>query len=1317
VTVLDTDPASPTYLTVTNTISVGSQPIRVVTSPCLDKAYLTSKEANTMTVLDLSSLAPGSPVLTSTIPGFDAPWGVVVAPSGELAYVTNNGNGRIDVIDTVRDVLLTSWSVSGTEFQDLDINPSGSRLYAVGSEYVMVVNTTGEGGQTPGSVVTTIPIQSNGLYSVEIFPAEISPNAYVSNGGVQSVSVLDTDSNTLVYTIPMAGSPVHTGLFPPETECPYPPVAYFAPTQAVAQVGVPFTFTDKSIRNPTSYDWDFGDNTPHSHEANPSHTYTAAGTYTVTLTATNAFGSGSTTGTVHFKPKASFTPALSVINLGDPVNFIDTSTGNSPMTYSWNFGDGTAASTEANPSHTYASIGNYAVTLTVTNGYGSDTATGQVVFVPKAEFTPLNSIIQAGDTLNFINASTGTTPLNYTWDFGDGSPTSSAVSPSHTYSTAGSYQVRLTAENAWASHSVTGTVNFRPKAGFSPIQSKIKPGDSVDFINSSSGTDPLTYTWDFGDGSTSSVANPSHTYETVDNYPVTLKVDNAYGSDVAAGSVVFPPIAAFTQSSQVIHIGESVSFTNQTIGTAPISYTWDFGDGSTSQETNPVHTYLTAGAFTVRLTAANEFGSSQATSSVNFAPTALFSPEDAVIQFGDALQFTNASTGTVPISYLWDFGDGTTSSQANPSHTYAATGTYAVTLTVTNAYGNASTSGTVNFAPKASFTPTMKVIHIGDQVAFSNTTTGNPGLSYTWDFGDGTPTSSDPDPVHTYTRDGNFTVRLTATNPYGTNSTTGNVYFYPVASFTPTNSTIQLGQPIDFTSQSTGSTPLEYAWDFGDGTTSAQANPSHTYTTAGSYTVKLKMTNSYGSDTATGTVNFAPKAAFTPTNPVIQLGQAVQFTNASTGTATLTYAWNFGDGTTSTQASPSHTYTTAGSYTVTLTVTNTYGQETASGTVRFRPKAAFTLSNNVIQLGDPISTTNQSTGTPTLTYAWDFGDGETSTAASPTHTYAAAGSYTITLQVENTYGSDSVSKTVNFAPKAGFTPTQHVVQFGPPISFTNHSTGTAPLSYAWTFGDGGTSTSSDPTHTYTAVGSYTVRLTVTNAFGTDTLTGTVNFSPKADFTFMPASAIKPGVQVTFTNQSTGTGDPTCTWNFGDGTPETTQTHPKHTFAEPGAYSVRLACHSDSFGDDTIQKEIAVNLYVVGLDVSSESSAGEVFAGDPLTYTAVITNAGPDDLINATVRDLLSDWLDLVSWTCEASTGSTCPAEGSGNLMQDTVTIQAGGSLTYSISAVVKPGMAGVLSNTVTVIMPPYCENTAPGSDSSTVEITVWGKVFLPLVRR
>lgn len=218
-----------------------------------------------------------------------------------------------------------------------------------------------------------------------------------------------------------------------------------------------------------------------------------------------------------------------------------------------------------------------------------------------------------------------------------------------------------------------------------------------------------------------------------------------------------------------------------------------------------------------------------------------------------------------------------------------------------------------------------------------------------------------------------------------------------------------------------------------------------------------------------------------------------------------------------------------------------------------------------------VNFTDTSTNTPT-SWAWDFGDGASSASQNPSHTYSAAGSYSVKLVVGNAGGQDSITKTVDVTapgekPTAGFNFNANALE----VTFNDLSTHT-PTSWYWTFGDGGSANTQNPSHTFASAGTYPVKLVATNAFGSDSITKNVEVSesgskPLPDFSF---SAV--GLNVTFSDESSNT--PTSwSWNFGDGNTAMEQ-NPSHQYATAGTYQVKLVV-ANAVGSDSITKEVSV----------------------------------------------------------------------------------------------------------------------------------------------
>ena len=601
------------------------------------------------------------------------------------------------------------------------------------------------------------------------------------------------------------------------------------------------------------------------------------------------------------------------------------------------------------------------------------------------------------------------------------------------------------------------------------------------------------------------------------------------------------------------------------------SYSWDFGDGNSSTESDPIHTYSNDGQYSVVLTATNDCGSetTQQIVTTSSAPQAAFTSSGASGCEPLTVDFTDGSTSNTT-SWSWDFPGGSPSSstEQNPSVTYNEGGTYTVTLVASNSTGTSTVTET-NFivvAPLAS--PSFMTSLDENTVTFTNTSTD--ATSYSWDFGDGN-TSTESDPIHTYSVDGEYTVVLTATNDCGSETITQIVTTSsaPQAAFTSSGTSGCEPLTVDFTDGSTSNT-TSWSWDFpgGSPSSSTEQNPSVTYANTGTYTVTLVVSNSTGTSTVTETdfIVVAPLAS--PSFTTSSDENTVTFTNTSTDATS--YSWDFGDGNTSTESDPIHTYSDDNQYTVILTATNDCGSETTQQivTTSSAPQAAFTSSGTS---GCEPLTVDFSDGSTsnTTSWSWDFpgGSPSSSTEQNPSVTYANAGTYTVTLVVSNSTGTSTLTETdfIVVAPLASPSFTTSLDENT--VTFTN--TSTDATSYSWDFGDGNTSTESDPIHTYSDDDQYTVILTATNDCGTETTQQIVTTSsaPQAAFTSSGTSGCEP-LTVNFTDGSTNN-TTSWSWDFPGGSPSSsTEQNPSVTYANAGTYTVILIA-SNSTGNSTV----------------------------------------------------------------------------------------------------------------------------------------------------
>lgn len=949
---------------------------------------------------------------------------------------------------------------------------------------------------------------------------------------------------------------------------PVPPVAAFTgiPTTGPAPLSV--AFTDQSTGTINAYSWSFGDGAT-STEMNPTHDYASPGIYTVILTVNNTFGQENTLTRHDYitatnqPPVASFTANKTMGNPPLSVQFTDTSSGEDITSWAWNFGDGTT-STESNPVHVYQNAGLYSVTLTVGNDGGTNSTTRSEyirVFqnIPVADFIAEPTSGNSPLAVQFHDISPGN-PTTFLWDFGDGEQ-STMQSPSHTYNRHGNYTVSLTVGTSGGTNS-TSKVDFIqvtqefdvPVANFTTeyfYYGRLYAYGR--FMDTSTGN-PTSWNWTFGDGYYSEDADPWHEYEGVGSYNVTLTVSNSAGSDTITKEafIVIPtpvPEAYFYVAPRDRYgsFPLTVLFDDDSSGsvdwdTPPATYEWDFGDGSpnSTERGSVYHNYMAAGTYTVTLTV-TDIGGTDTMIRENYIGQA--PPPQPIADFtatpkgGYApltVDFIDQSTGSPELSHAWAFGDGTISTEKDPSHTFTTPGLYNITHVVTNIGGSDSITkpgyievleAPVDVPLTAEFTSNVTTGTVPLTVHFMDTSSGNPS-SWSWYFENGyyyllneqdknslvpayhNQISASKNPVVTYNNPGNYTVMLTVSRTGETDTIEKVDYIQatppaPVADFYAYNSEGPAPLEVEFDAY----IPYWYyydqwVWDFGDGTGETETGPwiVHTYQNPGLYNVTLSVISQYGNDTVTreDVVNVTQLQPPVPSFDAAPLsGDAplsVTFTDTSTGTVT-TRLWDFGDGTTAwanATAEETHEYSLPGTYTVSLTAGNEGGQATVVMTDLITvnpfgplPDAKFRQSPGIGYAPLSVAFTDLSTGTP-LKWEWDFGDGEGSDLQNPSHTFTSAGKFTVTLTVYNHGGSDSYSTTVWVrAPRApvAYFMTDRTFGIAPlTVHFTDRSANN-PVSWSWDFGDGEISSDKNPTHTYITKGTYVAKLTVENAGG------------------------------------------------------------------------------------------------------------------------------------------------------------------------------------------------------------------------------------------
>ena len=988
---------------------------------------------------------------------------------------------------------------------------------------------------------------------------------------------------------------------------PAPPVSFtLSDTAGCPPLSVA---ADGSASGANGYLWDFGDGSGPVVGPTPTHLYNQPGTYTLTLTVTDLIGCPNDSSAeirVHPVPTAGFVlSADTLCGAGTPVAFTTQATP-LPLQHQWVVEDGLGFSdtlTSIDPTYLFPGPGQYTVTQTVSNGFGCEAVASQpLVILPQPE-----AQIGASDTADcvpfavvFDDLSTGNS--SRVWQIDGQSLT--GQSETYTFPVGDTtYQVILIADTAdfcFDRDTVLIETAEPPVADFVASSYEFcfdSAGVPVSFTDQSVAGAPLRYAWDFGDGSLDSVANPTHLYLATGHYEVSLTVTHPFGCvDVFTDSVfVYPqPEAQIGADTTQGCVPLTVTFADGSSGNS--SALWYINGDTLATSAGGTLTYdflipdTTYEVVVVVDTAAACFDTDTLLIRTASLPVADFSPDQT--QHCDTpatVVFTDQSSATLPLTYLWTFGDGNSATQVSPTHTYGSVDSFLVDLTVTNSYGcTASHPDTIVVYPQ----PEAKLVADTTQgcvpllVNFQDSSVNSSARRWLID-GD---TLSAASFGYTFlVPDTTYMVVLlvdTADQCFSADTLLIETASLPQAAFVVDSSRFcDPPAPVTFTDQSSATLPLDYLWDFGDGNGSIVPSPNHVYQTVAHHAVSLVVTNSFGcTDTARDTVFVYPQPqadlAADTTQGCVPL--PVDFTDQSTGASH--WQWVI-DGDTVRSQDISYTFIQPDTtYTVELIVDTAgfcFDQTAVDIRVATPPTADFGLRWDE---HCDVPATNQfsdsSLSTRPLTYQWTFGDGSGSVLPSPPQVYNQTGEYVITLAIANDYGCrDTLTDTVNVYPQPEADLAADPERWCAPmaVQFSNLSTGYSRS--RWDFGDGSAISRADaPQHTYFATDtSFVVRLEVDTAgfcFDDTTLEIRVASFPEAAFTPSLTEHCGP-TEVRFANESFTAGLPlSYQWDFGNG--ETSSLPDAQvTYDAPGNYTVKLVTRNAYGCPDSVEQLIEI----------------------------------------------------------------------------------------------------------------------------------------------
>lgn len=931
-----------------------------------------------------------------------------------------------------------------------------------------------------------------------------------------------------------------------------------------ASVGQRVTFDGRSSRDDdgsiADYLWDFGDGTSAS-GALTAHIYENPGVYTATLTVTDdANASNSKTKdnvvvVVNNPPVA--VPGANMIAAENEPLFFDGSKSYDPdgliADYIWDFGDGGSAS-GVKVAHSFSRPGRYTVKLTVMDNSGTNSNSASATLTVIINSRPVaiagkDEVITRSE-FQFDGTSSSDPDgkiMKYFWDFGDGK-TSTEPAPRHYFEKPGLYKIRLRVTDDTQTQNNTSEsefdliVNAKPVADAGPDLLGA-PGQPLTFDGSAS-YDPdgsiIEHQWEFGDGGKSDQPVAEHSYRNPGTYFVRLKVKdntsqtNAVDYDEVKVTINSKPVAiagrdiVAAPNSPVTFIGTASYDPDGSI----TQYSWSFSNSDEILNDSVVtQTFESAGIYTAVLevrdnsNAINNISRDTLRLRINSSPTAvsgrnIFTCDTKIVFDGSGSTDPDGD----PLKYFWDFGDGTKiESGSRTLHDFKKSGRYPIILTVDDGLGlpNSRTSSShtviINEPPVAAAGEDINVCS-GETVRFNGSGSKDPDggfLKYTWDFGDGT-TGQGINPTKIYKTGGAYSVRLKVEDDSGLpcnfsySTLTVNVLESPVA-FAGEDLTVCLNSVVKFNgtkSKDNDGVVNNYLWDFGDGQVGGGPNPSHIYSKAGVYTVRLTITgdpigecDNTDTDELTVTVFEAPIADFTL--PAMY-PRDTELTLTTEGSNTFTDSligvkWDFGDGTESTEFTGKHTYVKEGKYIVTLTLFTNATTECKTATAQKiivinAPPIADAGDTVRSGIGQEINFNGSRSIDPDgaiISYAWDFGDGNKGNGVTARHKYEKGGEYRVILTVKdnttlsNNTSVDTTFALINFTPEPSIS-FKEVVCIGEPVAFSAGVTGDKDgdaLSYEWDLGDGFKSTEASLSHIFTYPGVYNITLVVDDGKG------------------------------------------------------------------------------------------------------------------------------------------------------------------------------------------------------------------------------------------
>lgn len=973
-----------------------------------------------------------------------------------------------------------------------------------------------------------------------------------------------------------------------------------------------------------TFNWNFGDGSS-SNDFNPIHIYDNVGVFDVQLVIVDNLGCTDTIIQNDYisnqHVKANFITHNKCPNTLFRLNNVSTNA----TEYLWKYPNG-ETDTKTNPYISFPEGGNYSINLIASNDYGCvDSFRNRISLeVIEANFEIDKSFsCHLPDTFNYVNLSNNAT--NYLWHFGNGNE-SFEENPSNIFEIGGVFSDTLF---AISEHGCVDTFVVEegihvqaPGAYFTPndwvdkydlmgcVPNQVQLYDESHYVVECDSI--VDWYWEFGDGATSNEQNPDHTYTTLGQFNIHLKITTAmgciaeYGAWAATGT---RQNASFNSNCpDTICASDSVQFINNSTDLDLVNLSlWNFGDSTTSTYNEPLHYFQDTGYMDIKLTVYNN-GCPDDTIIENFiyvnGPYITIDPVfDCIDPYTHILQTIQLGVE----NFYWDFGDGSELDSLNlsPTHTYPNKGLFVASINSNNEDNGCSFSTNTLiqvFDPIANFSISDNKICIGDTAFFNSANSidnsfilyNNNAYMYLWDFGDSTNMKGTNDTLisHIYEEEGDFEVKLIIKSQTGCYDTLLKVIHVhkPNPIITVDNVAGCAPMNVQFVSESSSYFPIEsYLWNFGNDSISYEENPEFLFLSNGNFQVSLTLTDEQGCEnTVTYLENIQvrkPNPQFICNKQNICQGDTSYFNLCNMNDTICEIIWDFGDGSFSSEFTPIHHYSNSGIYNVSLTLIDTLGCEATLTKENFvnvqsAPIANFsadTTNSNCYPL--QVNFYDETAYNDNYTRIWQMSEIATSTLPNPTYIYTKPGDYSVSLTVTSENGCSNTLTQGNLISIDG--PYGNLVVEDTVCQFIDYDYKIQNLENThdiqWFFGEGSTSYDSIVQFSYNNIYTYYPVILLRS--------DSINTCNKLFFDTVTIRGIDAGFVFETGNQGCVPFDITMTdttknsfsriWKFNNSFLDTEETL-LFTSTQSGTYPVTMY-ETDIYGCmDTITKQVVVN---------------------------------------------------------------------------------------------------------------------------------------------